>query len=585
MTRIAVVQKERCNHISCGDLCIKLCPVNREGEDCIILNPVNQKAIIDEELCTGCGICVNRCPFEAIDILNLPTDLAKQPVHQYGLSEFHLFNLPFPQKGKVVGIIGINGIGKSTAIKIVAGTVRPNLAQFTREITNQEILDFFKGYSQQQYFMDVFDKKVVVAYKPQQVELLAKQNNEVVRTLLLKVNQRNKFDDYVHQLELTKVLDRRLDQLSGGELQRVAICATALKDATVYIFDEPTSYLDIKQRLKLCEFIRSLATGNASVLVIEHDLVALDYMADIIHIMYGKESVYGIVSQQRPAKAGINTYLEGFIKDENMRFRDHAITFDIKPPSENKSKHVLITWPHMKKKLGDFTLDISPGILHKNTIVGIVGENGIGKTTFAKILAGIEKTDEGELSENIQIAYKPQYIDSEKETLVRVVLEDALAKHKSSIISPLKLEHLLDKKINQLSGGELQRVAIAEALAKESDMILLDEPSAYLDVEQRLTVAKIIINLTGLRDISVVVIDHDLVFLDTLCRELMVFNGEPARHGTSHGPMFMEKGMNQLLGEVKITLRREEHNGRPRINKIGSALDQEQKSAGKYYYQ
>lgn len=585
MTRIAVVQKDRCNHISCGDLCIKLCPVNREGEDCIILNPATQKAIIDEELCTGCGICVNRCPFDAIDILNLPSDLAKQPVHQYGLSEFHLFNLPFPQKGKVVGIIGINGIGKSTAIKIVAGTIRPNMAQFTEQVSNEQILEFFKGHAQQEYFQAVFTNQVKIAYKPQQVELLAKQSNDVVRQLLQKVDQRGKFEEYVNFLDLGKVLDRTLTQLSGGELQRVAICATALKQATVYIFDEPTSYLDIKQRLKLCQFIRTLATEEAGVLVIEHDLVALDYMADIIQIMYGKESVYGIVSQQRPAKAGINTYLEGFIKDENMRFRDHAITFDIKPPGESKSKHTLITWPTLKKTVGDFSLEIKPGKIHKNTIVGIVGENGIGKTTFAKILAGIEKPDEGSIDTPIRIAYKPQYLESEKEILVRVILEEAVAKHKTAIIIPLKLEHLLNKKINQLSGGELQRVAIAEALAKESDLILLDEPSAYLDVEQRLTVAKIIINLAGLRDISVIVIDHDLVFLDTLCRELMVFTGEPARQGHATSPLPMEQGMNQLLREVKITLRREEHNGRPRINKLGSSLDQEQKAAGKYYYQ
>src|SRR3989344_8877200 len=128
--RIAVVKKERCNPMGCGNyLCIRVCPVNRAGKECIVIGE-DKKALIDEELCIGCGICVNRCPYEAISVLNLPEELTQNPIHRFGKDQFALFSLPTPIFGKVVGILGVNGIGKSTAIKILAEITKPNFGRF-----------------------------------------------------------------------------------------------------------------------------------------------------------------------------------------------------------------------------------------------------------------------------------------------------------------------------------------------------------------------------------------------------------------------------------------------------------------------
>ncbi len=585
MTRIAVIQKEKCNPAGCGNyLCIRVCPINKMGKECIVKGDDN-KPKINEELCTGCGICQNRCPFNAISIINLPEELDKPPIHQYGENGFHLYSLPTPIFGRVVGIVGVNGIGKSTAIKILAGVLEPNLGKLnTKKTDYKELINYFKGTEAQIFFEKVKNKKIKISYKPQQVDLIPKKAKGEVRELLKKVDEKKKLKEIAKELQIENILDNDIANISGGELQRVAIAATVLKKADLYIFDEPSSYLDIKQRLRIAGFIKSLADEKTAVIVIEHDLIVMDYMAGLVHIMYGKEGCYGIVSQLKAGKGGINAYLEGYIKEDNIRFRNHKIKFEVKPPVKKGKENILTAWPIMKKKPGKFRLEVSEGSINRHEIIGIIGENGIGKTSFVKLLAGVEKPDKGELNSKVIVSYKPQTLESDSDELVVNVLKDAIKKHSKDIINPLKIKELFMKKLNELSGGELQKVSIALALSKKCDLALLDEPSAYLDVEQRLIVSKIIKNVAEATGISVMVVDHDLLFIDYLSDRLIVFEGEPAINGFEKGPFSMEEGMNSLLKDVEISLRRDESSGRPRINKPGSVKDREQKSKGRYYY-
>jgi len=542
----------------------------------------DQKPLIDEILCTGCGICQNRCPFGAISIINLPEELEHEPIHRFGRNGFHLYNLPIPMFGKVVGILGKNGIGKSTAVRILSGVLKPNLG-VEKGATDKELIEYCKGSQSQLFFEKLRDNKITVSYKPQAIDLIPKSVKGKVRDLLKKVDEKKQLHEIAEALEISKILDHNITNISGGELQRVAIAAAVLKKANLYIFDEPTSYLDIKQRIKISKFIRNLPDENTAAMVVEHDLIILDYMADLVQLIYGKESCYGVVSQPKATKAGINVYLSGYLKEENIRFRNQAIRFLARAPVKAKKEFLMTSWEGLHKKLDSFSLIAGKGQIFRNEVIGVLGENGIGKTSFVKILAGVLNADKGKLGEKARVSYKPQYLDSSGE-LVMEVLSTALSKFEVQLIRPLELKPLLAKKLSELSGGELQRVAIAACLSKDADLYLLDEPSAYLDVEQRLSVSKVIQDIMEAKNASALVVDHDLLFIDYLSQNLLVFDGVPAEHGEVKGPFSMEEGMNSFLKDLKITFRRDEESKRPRANKPGSQMDRKQKSEGKLYY-
>jgi len=583
MKLIAVVDNEKLKDMQLKKHIVNICPINRSGQECIKIEK-DGRLTIDETLVNeGCKICAKAAP-DAIKIIRLPEELTSKPIHRYGENKFSLYSLPTPLFGKVVGVLGVNGIGKSSAISILGGLLKPNFGNFKRKDTDyKEIIDFFKGTEMQLFFEKVKKMEIKVSYKPQHVDLIPKSKKGKVKELLKKIDEKNRLDEIVKELEIVGILDNNIEKISGGELQRVAIAATVLKKANLYIFDEPSSYLDIKQRINVSKFIRNLAGENTAVIVVEHDLIIFDYMSDLSHIMFGSEGAYGIVSGIKPTKNAINVYLSGYLKEENIRFRDKKIKFELRKTFVKKQKEELISWDGINKKLGNFILSTNSGNINKGEVIGVLGENGIGKTTFVRVLAGEIKKDAGKLNENVQVGYKPQYLESNDE-LVMVVLKDAITKYANQIINPLNLKPLFEKKLNELSGGELQKVAIAHCLSKDADLFLLDEPSAYLDVEQRLIVTKVIRDYMELQNKSALIVDHDLLFLDYLSDKLLVFDGVPAKNGVVKGPFEMEEGMNMFLKNLGISVRRDQISNMPRINKLGSVKDREQKEKNQYYY-
>ncbi|MEA3143873.1 MAG: ATP-binding cassette, sub-family er 1 [Thermoplasmata archaeon] len=588
--RIAVLLQDRCQPKKCQQECIRFCPPVRSGViDTIKMSPETEKPVISEELCIGCGICVNKCPFDAIRIIGLPEQLEADLVHQYGKNGFRLFKLPVPKLGAATGILGPNGMGKTTAIKVLAGEEIPNLGEWEKTPSWEPILAKYKGTELGDYLKMVVDKGVRTARKPQYVDQLPKAFKGTVRSLLKKTDTDGRWDLVVPRLNIDHVLERTMDQVSGGELQRIAIGATLLKDADVYFFDEPSSYLDIHERLRVARVIQDLAQKKR-VIVIEHDLAILDFLTEQVHLVYGEEGTYGVMTSARNVRHGINTYLTGFLPEENIRVREDPIRFESRPPRPKSELIDLLDFPALHKDLGSFKLDSEPGTIHHGEVVGVVGPNGTGKTTFVKMLAKVVPPDGDIKLPDVKVSYKPQYVKADYEGTVKELFLTQAPEllqagfYQSEIARPMTLKPLLEKECSALSGGELQRVAVSLALYRDADVYLLDEPSAYLDVNQRINTAKTIRRVMEKKAKSALIVDHDVYFLDLVADSMMVFGGEPAIHGQASGPHLLRDGMNRFLKDVGVTFRRDNETRRPRINKPDSRLDREQREAGEYYY-
>ncbi len=575
--RIAVVDNEKFKDLS-EKLHVKnVCPVNRSGVDCITIDE-KENLWIDEDTCISCMLCVKAAP-HAISVVNLPSELEELPIHRYGRNLFALYKLPIPKGGMVVGLMGQNGIGKSTVLKILSGNLKPNCDQFDKEISWEEIIEKFKGTELQDYLSNI--ETIKIAYKPQNIDKLQETLKGNVGKLLKKID-RGEMNKVVEDLKMSHLLERDISDLSGGELQTFAIAATIIKGGNFYFFDEPTSYLDVEQRLRVSKVIRSL-TEKHFVVVIEHDLAIADYLADQVHVLYGSPGTFGIVSHPYGVRVGINAYLDGYLKEENVRFRKDEIKFSGVARSSEKNKP-LLKFGSFKKKFEGFSLETKPGDLYKGEIIGILGPNGIGKTTFVKMLVGELDTDEGS-GLDMKLSYKKQRLDlkeEEKYVLVRDFIPKLSRVKKVNNI--LGVDKLLERDVGSLSGGELQSVFISSCLSKDHDILLFDEPSAFLDIEQRLRFVKVLREWVESKEIAAFVVDHDLQVLDSLSNRVMIFEGVQGKKGLGNSPSEIRYGMNKFLKSVGVTFRRDPQTGRPRANKLDSVLDREQKEKGEYYY-
>mmetsp|Transcript_29498 Transcript_29498/g.64976 ORF Transcript_29498/g.64976 Transcript_29498/m.64976 type:complete len:430 (-) Transcript_29498:204-1493(-) len=425
---------------------------------------------------------------------------------------------------------------------------------------------------------------------------------------------------YANDLELTHLMDRKIEQLSGGELQRLAAACVFCRDANVYMFDEVTSYLDIRQRLTVTRLIRELVEEDSSKysIVVEHDLAILDSMSDYVQCLYGSPGAYGVVTRRSRVRNGINQFLAGYLPTENLRFRDHELTFrvthsDMMGAEDDGTEIVVGTegftgkdcvpvwkYPAMthsrESEVGasKFTLHIEPGSLKEAECVVLMGENGTGKTTFMEVLAGRHEADKGKLSlASHGVSYKVQGMDP-KLRRFRGSVQDLMEKEINSslsdrqfrllVLKPLKMDQLQDLPVASLSGGEMQRLAITLCLGKPAQFYLIDEPSAGLDCEQRIIAAKVIkrwvVHHLGK---TILLVEHDFVMADALADRVVVYKGTPGVECRAMAPVGVADGFNCFLEILGVTFRRDPDNFRPRINKKGSRSHKEQRVKGEYY--
>ncbi|KAG6397027.1 hypothetical protein SASPL_143188 [Salvia splendens] len=270
-------------------------------------------------------------------------------------------------------------------------------------------------------------------------------------------------------------------------------------------------------------------------------------------------------AQYGPARG----YAEGYVS--NLRFPG-----PIRPSSRIRPGYVSTVYP---SRIG----------------IGYVSDTRYGnRVAYRCYIAGHLKPDSVEGSDveipEFNVSYKPQKISPKYKGSVRMLLISRIRdsymhpQFVSDVMKPLLIEQLMDEEVVNLSGGELQRVALTICLGKPADIYLIDEPSAFLDSEQRIVASKVIKRFILHAKKTAFVVEHDFIMATYLADRVIVYEGKPSIDCVANSPQSLLTGMNLFLSHLDITFRRDPTNFRPRINKLESTKDREQKSAGSYYY-
>ncbi|KAG6426970.1 hypothetical protein SASPL_111209 [Salvia splendens] len=531
----------------------------------------------------------------------------KDTSFHYGPDSFKLLRLPVPRPGEVLGIVGKNGIGKTTAIELLSGSLKPNLGRFDDPPEWKEIFNFFKESELHDYFNRLINHKMKTTFKthhticiPKFLEgkLVPKAVQCNVGQCLTEVDERDMKQQLAADLELIPVMNSDVGKLSGGEFQRLAIAMAAVKNADVYLFDEPCNYLDVKLRLKAAQVIRSLLQPNIYVIVVEHDLTMLDYLSDCICCFYGSPGSHGTATLPFSVKEGINIFLDGYVTTEKIRFRDESLTLKVADTPQESAEEIETyarhRYPTMTKTYENFSLKVVEGEFIDSQIIVMLGENGTGKSTFLRMLGRLLKPDPVEGSDvkihRLKTSYKPHNLRSKIQVTVERMLHKVTRglytdpEFVSNVMGPLLIIELMDKKLVNLSDGELQRVFLALCLGKPADLYLIDEPSGFLDSEMRIVAAKVIKKFICQKKKPAFVAEHDFIMATYLADRVIVYQGKPSIDCVANSPQSLVTGMNLFLSNLDITCRRDPTSFRPRINKHGSTHHLGQKSTGSLYY-
>ncbi len=484
--------------------------------------------------------------------------------------------------GAKIGVLGINGSGKSSLLNIMAGIdkdfegdARPMSNIRIGHFPQEPVLDKSKTVREtvEEGLQDVFDAKarleeVYSAYGEPDADFDKLSEEQAKLEQLVNIAG----PDIEHQLEVAAdalrlpAWDAQVDRLSGGEKRRVALCRLLLSAPDMLLLDEPTNHLDAESVEWLEQFLHQF-TGT--VVAITHDRYFLDNVAEwILELDRGegipwkgnysswldqKDKRLSVEVKQESAriktikrelewlrenpkarrgksKARINRFEELSSYDYQKRNETQEIFI---PVSDRLGNDVIQIENLSKSYEGKVLLDNLNLMVPAGAIVGIIGPNGVGKTTLFRLITGVERPDSGNI--NIGKTVKMAYVDQSRDILdasksVWNVIsngQDVLKVGKFEMQSRAYASRFNFKGVDQqklvkdLSGGERGRLHLAITLAKGANVLLLDEPSNDLDVETLRALEDALLEFAG----TIMVTSHDRWFLDRICTHILAFEG------------------------------------------------------------
>ena len=493
-----------------------------------------------------------------------------------GKELFSNINLSFLPNAKI-GIVGVNGAGKSTFLKIMAGIEKDytgeawaadgiSVGYLPQEPVLDEALNVYEnvtlGLKDQKDLLDRYNE-LAVNYSDENADELAELQNEIESKDLWDID--SKVNQALEALRCPEP-DKNVSNLSGGEKRRIAICQLLLKHPDILLLDEPTNHLDAETVAWLESYLKNY---QGTIVLITHDRYFLNNITEwILELDRGKgipyEGNYTSWLGQKQKRIALES------KQDNSRLKRLKSELDWISSSpkarQAKSKARIKRYNELKDtevkqsngepqiiipkapRLGDMVIDVKnlsksygeslliEGIsfrLPPGGIVGIIGANGAGKTTLFNILSGIEKSYEGEVNigETVSLGYVDQSRDdlNSKKTVWEEISEgNDILEVNSTIINSRAYVSAFNfkgtdqqKVVGQLSGGERNRVHLAKVLKSGANLLLLDEPTNDLDVETLHALEYALEEFSG----SALIISHDRWFLDRMATHILAFEG------------------------------------------------------------
>ena len=493
-----------------------------------------------------------------------------------GKELFSNINLSFLPNAKI-GIVGVNGSGKSTFLKIMAGIEKDytgeawaaegiSVGYLPQEPVLDEKLNVYEnvtlGLKDQKDLLDRYNE-LAVNYSDENADELAELQNKIESKDLWDLD--SKVNQALEALRCPES-DKTVSNLSGGEKRRVAICQLLLKHPDILLLDEPTNHLDAETVAWLENYLKNY---QGTIVLITHDRYFLNNITEwILELDRGKgipyEGNYTSWLSQKQKRIELES------KQDNSRLKrlKSEIEWISSSPKarQAKSKARIKSYNDLKDtevkessgepqiiipkapRLGDMVIDVK-GLsksydenlliedisfrLPPGGIVGIIGANGAGKTTLFNILSGVEKSYNGEIiiGETVSLGYVDQSRDdlNSKKTVWEEISEgnDILEVNSTTINSRAYVSAFnfkgtdQQKVVGQLSGGERNRVHLAKVLKSGANLLLLDEPTNDLDVETLHALEYALEKFSG----SALIISHDRWFLDRMATHILAFEG------------------------------------------------------------